>query len=138
LCYNIIILFIINSMNMKNIISCGININIFIISNNIIITMRSDLTALAPRDACYVAPRDVRAVIVNLVFCHDSSIKWRWDLLRALSRPSATWWCWGRGATPPPEALEVLWLGMECLYIKYLCLGLQHIISPQIMQSTVQ
>jgi hypothetical protein len=35
-------------MNMKNIISCGTNINIFIISNNIIITMRSGLGCLAP------------------------------------------------------------------------------------------
>jgi len=36
---NIIILFIIN--NIKNISSYGVNINIFIISNNIIIAMRS-------------------------------------------------------------------------------------------------
>jgi len=77
---------------MKNIISCGININIFITSNNIIITMRSGLGGpCATWCLGGVAPRAVGAAIANLAFCHDPSNRWRWGLLAALSRQSARW-----------------------------------------------
>jgi len=103
-------------MNTKNIISCGINNIIFIISNNIIITMESVMWRLvcpcatwrlgchsqlgllprpmrqvalgsAPRIGAAQAPGGTGAAIANRAFCQDSSARWRWGLPRVLKPP---------------------------------------------------
>jgi len=78
-------------MNTKNIISCGINNTIFIISNNIIIIMGSATWWLGSHSHLGILPRPKRqvvlgfsqapcgygAAIANRAFCQDPSARWR-------------------------------------------------------------
>jgi len=105
-----------NSMNTKNIISCGINNNMFIISNNIIITMGSTTWRLVCpcatwRLGCHsqssLLPRPVPQVVLGSA-PHD------WATLTlggARVFPSVTW-RWGchsqSGLLPRPKSQVVL------------------------------
>lgn len=58
-------------------------------------------------------------------------------LARGHDNPSVR--CGQPGVQPlPPAALKLLWLGMDWPCAKCLCMELQHIMPPQIMQFIVQ